>query len=81
MAFARLFPIDAADAQEDDRTSFETKFLGWHAKWLKRAADAVATSRAGHRSCGSPAPTKSLRRLVPFGAGDAQSLLKELDIV
>jgi len=24
MAFARLFPIDAADAQDDDRTFFET---------------------------------------------------------
>jgi len=45
MAFARLFPIDAADAQDSERTFSE--------RLLKQSDDAVATSREGRRSPGS----------------------------
>jgi hypothetical protein len=39
MAFMRLFPIDATDAQDGNRTFFETQFVGRHVLALPIAAD------------------------------------------
>jgi len=63
MAFARLFPIDVANAQDGDRTFSERLGLSDDARCslqsprrvpalalLKQSAAAVATSRESHRS-------------------------------
>jgi hypothetical protein len=46
MAFARLFPINATDARESDRTFSE--------RLLKQSTAAVATRQEGHRVSGAP---------------------------
>src|SRR5215831_184404 len=60
MAFARLFPIDAADAQDDDRTSFEIKFFGWHVLRLPRTDQITAATCPVRR-----AQTRRRRRHQP----------------